>query len=100
MKVDKFINICVDNGYVWAEGKHEGNDGYFISCKSLDTAAHFSIDAIEKNDWPVLQKHITQGKNVHHVTRIVGYYSRIENWNKSKKGELKCRHKGNYQVEK
>jgi len=35
-------------------------------------------------------------KNVHGITRIVGYYSRITNWNKSKIGELKDRHKGNY----
>lgn len=32
------------------------------------------------------------------VTRIVGYYSRITNWNKSKIGELRDRHKGNYGV--
>ncbi len=32
------------------------------------------------------------------VTRIVGYYSRTSNWNKSKVGELKDRHKGNYSV--
>lgn len=32
------------------------------------------------------------------VTRIVGYYSRIQNWNKSKIGELQDRHKGNYGV--
>lgn len=32
------------------------------------------------------------------VTRIVGYYSRIQNWNKSKLGELADRHRGNYRV--
>ena len=32
------------------------------------------------------------------ITRIVGYYSRINNWNKSKIGELKDRHRGNYSV--
>lgn len=32
------------------------------------------------------------------VTRIVGYYSRISNWNKSKLGELQDRHRGNYSV--
>jgi ribonucleoside-triphosphate reductase len=32
------------------------------------------------------------------VTRIVGYFSRINNWNKSKLGELKDRHRGNYSV--
>ncbi|WKZ15423.1 MAG: hypothetical protein QY317_16125 [Candidatus Jettenia caeni] len=33
---------------------------------------------------------------VYGVTRIVGYYSRVQNWNKSKVGELNDRHKGNY----
>ncbi|MEW6556447.1 MAG: anaerobic ribonucleoside-triphosphate reductase [Elusimicrobiota bacterium] len=38
-------------------------------------------------------------QNVYQITRIVGYYSRISNWNKSKLGELKDRHKGIYSVE-
>ncbi|MFO7957624.1 MAG: anaerobic ribonucleoside-triphosphate reductase [Candidatus Brocadiia bacterium] len=33
---------------------------------------------------------------VYGMTRVVGYFSRIPNWNKSKIGELKDRHKGNY----
>ena len=37
-------------------------------------------------------------RNVYGITRIVGYYSRINNWNKSKIGELADRHKGNYSV--
>ncbi|MCK5306413.1 MAG: anaerobic ribonucleoside-triphosphate reductase [Candidatus Omnitrophica bacterium] len=36
--------------------------------------------------------------NVYGITRIVGYYSRVDNWNKSKIGELKDRHRGNYAV--
>ncbi|MFH1541287.1 MAG: anaerobic ribonucleoside-triphosphate reductase [Elusimicrobiota bacterium] len=38
-------------------------------------------------------------KNVYGITRIVGYYSMISNWNKSKLSELKDRHKGDYSVE-
>jgi len=100
MRIVDFINICVDNGYEWYEGKHDGKDGYFIGCKKLDTAAFFTPEAIENNDWPVLEKQIIQGKDVYHVTRIVGYFSRIENWNKSKLGELKDRHKGDYKVKR
>jgi ribonucleoside-triphosphate reductase len=37
-------------------------------------------------------------KDVYGMTRIVGYFSRIANWNKSKLGELKDRHRGNYSV--
>jgi ribonucleoside-triphosphate reductase len=32
------------------------------------------------------------------MARIVGYFSRIANWNKSKLGELRDRHRGNYAV--
>jgi ribonucleoside-triphosphate reductase len=47
-----------------------------------------------------LQKHCDhcQGENVYGITRIVGYFSRISNWNKSKLGELKDRHRGNYSL--
>lgn len=34
--------------------------------------------------------------SVYGLTRIVGYYSRITNWNKSKIGELRDRHAGRY----
>ncbi len=33
---------------------------------------------------------------MHNVTRIVGYYSRVHNWNKSKIGELRDRQHGQY----
>jgi ribonucleoside-triphosphate reductase len=36
--------------------------------------------------------------NVHGLTRIVGYFSRVDNWNGSKQGELKDRHKGDYSI--
>jgi len=36
--------------------------------------------------------------NVYGMTRIVGYFSRISNWNQSKLGELKDRRRGNYSV--
>jgi ribonucleoside-triphosphate reductase len=49
---------------------------------------------------PRLQDHcdFCQSHNVYGMTRIVGYFSRISNWNKSKLGELKDRHRGNYSV--
>ena len=36
--------------------------------------------------------------NVYGMTRIVGYFSRISNWNNSKLAELRDRHRGNYSV--
>jgi len=37
-----------------------------------------------------------QSPNVYGMTRVVGYFTRVRNWNKSKIGELKDRRKGNY----
>ncbi|NOX97964.1 MAG: anaerobic ribonucleoside-triphosphate reductase [Nitrospirae bacterium] len=37
-------------------------------------------------------------QNVYGITRIVGYFSRVSNWNRSKVGELNDRHKGDYTI--
>ncbi len=42
--------------------------------------------------------HDCHSKDVYSITRIVGYYSKISNWNKNKIGELKDRKMGNYQI--
>jgi len=39
-----------------------------------------------------------ESSDVYGVTRIVGYFSRINNWNKSKLSELRDRHRGNYSL--
>ncbi|MBR9676044.1 hypothetical protein GOV05_03485 [Candidatus Woesearchaeota archaeon] len=36
--------------------------------------------------------------NTYGVSRIVGYYSVIENWNTSKQAELRDRQKGSYKL--
>ncbi len=57
--------------------------------------------AIEMVEWPILEDVLTGKREpqiLQHMTRVVGYFSRVENWNKSKVGELKDRQKGNYSV--
>ncbi len=36
--------------------------------------------------------------NVYGMSRVVGYFSKINNWNGSKKAELAARQKGNYRI--
>jgi hypothetical protein len=98
MEIKDFIDRCVDSGYEWAEGEYNGKQGYFIRSERFDTKAHFTNEAIQGNDWTKLNRGIVQGKDVYHITRIVGYYSKVHNWNKSKLGELEDRHQGNYAV--
>ncbi len=49
---------------------------------------------------PRLQDHCDycQSEKVYGITRIVGYFSRVSNWNKSKLGELRDRRQGNYSL--
>lgn len=59
------------------------------------------VEAIEAVDWPILEEVLTGKREpqvLQHMTRVVGYFSRVENWNKSKVGELKDRQKGDYSI--
>ncbi len=59
------------------------------------------VAALKEAGWDMIEEVLTckrEPQALQHMTRVVGYYSRVENWNKSKIGELKDRHKGNYSV--
>ena len=40
-----------------------------------------------------LDKILTAGRDIEHITRVTGYFSRISGWNKGKRGELVERHR-------
>jgi hypothetical protein len=40
-----------------------------------------------------LEKVLVGGRNVEHITRVTGYFSRISGWNRGKRGELADRHR-------
>ena len=93
MKREDFVSEILAIGYEWAEHEHEGVQG--IAIRKGDNKFFISDDGIEAQDWDKIKKGIP---NLTHMTRIVGYYSRVNNWNKSKLGELKDRHAGDYAV--
>jgi len=63
----------------------------FTVCKSCSTTHRGLLDSCTNcgNE---------DKKTLKQMTRIVGYYSFIDNWNESKLGELAERHKGNYSI--
>lgn len=69
-------------------------------CSQLTISPEFTICNTCSEVSRGLQENCTGcgSENVYGVTRIVGYYSKITNWNKNKIGELKDRHFGNYKV--
>ena len=66
----------------------------------LECAFSINIDAIIRQDLEHVVNTLETGiaTRLFGVTRIVGYYSRVSNWNKSKIGELHDRHMGRYSV--
>jgi len=69
-------------------------------CSQLTISPEFTIcNACNKVSRGLQENCIGCGsEDVYGVTRIVGYYSKITNWNKNKIGELKDRHSGNYKL--
>ena len=66
-----------------------------------DTRFAFKVDAILDHEWDTLldiMENKRSPKIMEHITRIVGYYSQLRNWNASKLAELEDRHLGVYGV--
>ena len=87
MTKEEFIDKVVDKNWLWSEK----DDKLYIKLKNGNI-----IETQDKYSRGLLQ-HIGS-HDVIQMTRIVGYYSRVSNWNASKLGELKDRQKGRYVV--
>lgn len=70
------------------------------ACSQLTISPEFTIcNDCKKLTMGIKDKcSVCNSTNVEGMTRIVGYYSRVKNWNKSKLGELKDRQRGSYSV--
>ena len=76
-------------------------DGYYVMNRRLDVF-HVPHSTVSETDWDELEMVLMcrrEPKVMKHMSRIVGYYSLINNWNRSKLIELKDRQRGNYAVE-
>lgn len=94
--------IVEDDRFDW-QGVREGataeDDEVFVKHTSTGSRFAISISAIREHDWEELEAVITGQRTpriMAHITRIVGYYSQLQNWNKSKIAELRDRQRGNY----
>jgi len=74
---------------------------FVLSNTRDDYSTTFQLPVIRENQWTVLRKLALGELEIQPLavmTRIVGYFSIVSNWNKSKMGELKDRRLGNYGV--
>lgn len=80
------------------ELKDELKDSYIVFNSETGKKYKISKSSLNDTDWNNLSS-VLNGRDafvVDGITRIVGYFSKVSNWNKSKIGELKDRQKGNY----
>ena len=73
---------------------------FFVLNKKTDKKYEIRKDILESTDYENLISVLSwrDAVVVDGITRIVGYFSKISNWNKSKIGELDDRRKGNYKI--
>lgn len=72
-----------------------------VRVKDLNAGLTRGIGALSvlENDWARLEAVMTgkaPAKIMNWMSRVVGYFSRIQNWNKSKLAELRDRQAGSY----
>ncbi|MEN6550045.1 MAG: hypothetical protein ABFE07_28720 [Armatimonadia bacterium] len=78
-----------------------GEDVAYVLYKPTSTKYRVTFTAISEEPWSTLEAILTGKRDARvldHMTRVIGYFSRVANWNKSKVGELHDRHKGHYGV--
>jgi hypothetical protein len=95
MQKKEFIAYLKDNEgkFKFAEAPHEDVDGVYVKNNMYETETHFADAVIEDLALEELIQATHQGKNIEHMTRVTGYFSKVSKWNKGKKGELKDRHR-------
>ena len=75
--------------------KTEGIEGAYVEV-SIDEIVEKVTDTDKAQEFINVIKNARKPIVLEGITRIVGYYSRMSNWNKSKVGELRDRHSKNY----
>lgn len=97
MEKTQLVEYFVEHSdlYEWAEGDCNEQAGIYVKNNQFETETHFSDKAIQDNDLNFLIAKTHHGKNVDHITRVTGFFSKTSSWNKGKLGELKERHRVN-----
>lgn len=102
MDINHFVASVEEHPDLEGVGIGKNGDGLpevVIRHKPSQLMTCFPAGAIEKADWQTLLDVLSGRREpvvLQHMTRVVGYFSRIENWNKSKLGELADRQAGAY----
>ncbi len=89
MTLEQLNKFLENNSQV--EWRQDENGNLYLCHKQFD-AEHEKVkiepDALSKITPEKLEQILIGGRNVEHITRVTGYFSRVSGWNKGKRGEL------------
>lgn len=102
MKLEDFFDAVENDEQLNGVGINEEKGTLLVACGS-QLCTELSADIIEQDhvDWDLLRSVLVGDREpdvLYHMSRVVGYFSRLENWSASKIGEFKDRQKGNYRI--
>ena len=98
MSGNDFLKMVNDSKHL--ELIRESETKYIVCNHDTNKKYEIKKDAVTSTNWENIRS-VLAGREpmiLDGITRIVGYFSKVSNWNKSKLGELKDRRKGNYKV--
>jgi len=95
MDFDTFIDNIADYPlFEWCIP--EGEEGKTLIIKNTEFGTELVLE-LQKEPWKQFKtfeefiRFSWCGKNIEHVTRVTGYFSKVRGWNPGKQGELKDR---------
>lgn len=90
-------HVEADDRYTAIEGSMEQAGefvkGVYFTDTELHSQIHLTFAALNDIEWESLREVVKCGKDVDHITRTTGYFSKVSMWNPGKRGELKDRHR-------
>lgn len=104
MDARNFYQTVVDHNrlsWLGAKTNSDNVDCVYVRCDVNGCNTEVPIAEISNHPWETWEALLLCKRSaiaMKHVTRIVGYYSELQNWNGSKIAELKDRHKGEYSL--
>jgi hypothetical protein len=69
------------------------NDGIVIVNRPLATETHLTFAAVARLSLAEIEMACKAGRDVEHITRVTGYFSKVSGWNRGKGAELRDRHR-------
>jgi len=80
------------NDISWMRPEDDMNN-IFLHSEKWDETIKIDIRKLPQLTKEEILLILTGGKNVEHVTRVTGFFSKVEHWNKGKLAELKDRYR-------